>query len=48
MTDVRTHIDRRAELLRAAREVLAEKGLDAARVSEIVARAGGAQGTVYL
>jgi len=48
MTDVRTHIDRRAELLRAAREVLAEKGLDAARVSEIVARAGVAQGTFYL
>jgi AcrR family transcriptional regulator len=41
-------LDRRAELLRAAREVLAEKGLDAARVSEIVARAGVAQGTFYL
>jgi AcrR family transcriptional regulator len=41
-------MDRRAELLRAAREVLAEKGLDAARVSEIVARAGVAQGTFYL
>jgi AcrR family transcriptional regulator len=48
MTDVRASIDRRAELLRAAREVLAEKGLDAARVSEIVARAGVAQGTFYL
>lgn len=41
-------VDRRAALLRAAREVLAEKGLDAARVSEIVARAGVAQGTFYL
>ena len=41
-------LDRRAELLRAAREVLAEKGLDAARVSEIVSRAGVAQGTFYL
>lgn len=48
MSDVRAPIDRRAELLRAAREVLAEKGLDAARVSEIVARAGVAQGTFYL
>ncbi len=34
--------------MQAAREVLAEKGLDAARVSEIVARAGVAQGTFYL
>jgi AcrR family transcriptional regulator len=41
-------MDRRTELLRAAREVLAGKGLDAARVSEIVARAGVAQGTFYL
>lgn len=48
MAEVRTPIDRRAQLLRAAREVLAEKGLDAARVSEIVARAGVAQGTFYL
>lgn len=48
VTDVRSPIDRRAELLRAAREVLAAKGLDAARVSEIVARAGVAQGTFYL
>ena len=39
---------RRAELLRAAREVLAEKGFDATTVSEIVARAGVAQGTFYL
>jgi AcrR family transcriptional regulator len=48
MADVRATIDRRAELLRAAREVLAEKGLDAARVSAIVSRAGVAQGTFYL
>ncbi len=46
--EARTPIDRRAELLRAAREVLAEKGLDAARVSEIVGRARVAQGTFYL
>lgn len=48
MTDVRSTVDRRTELLRAAREVLAEKGLDAAKISEIVARAGVAQGTFYL
>lgn len=39
---------RRAELLRAAREVLAEKGFEATTISEIVARAGVAQGTFYL
>lgn len=48
MTDVKYAIDRRAEILKAGREVLAEKGLDAARISEIVARAGVAQGTFYL
>jgi AcrR family transcriptional regulator len=47
-TEVKYAIDRRAEILKAAREVLAEKGLDAAKVSEIVARAGVAQGTFYL
>lgn len=41
-------IDRRAQLLKAAREVLADKGLDGARVSEIVKRAGVSQGTFYL
>lgn len=40
--------DRREELLRAAREIFAEKGFEAATVSEIVARAGVAQGTFYL
>src|SRR5690348_13455065 len=35
-------------LLAAAREVLAERGLEAATVAEIVARAGVAQGTFYL
>jgi len=35
-------------LLAAARAILAEKGLEAATVSEIVARAGVAQGTFYL
>lgn len=41
-------VDRREQLLAAAREVLAEKGLDGARVSEIVKRAGVSQGTFYL
>lgn len=40
--------DRRAALLEAGRQVLAEKGLEAAKVSDIVARAGVAQGTFYL
>ncbi len=39
---------RHAELLRVAREVFAEKGFDATTISEIVARAGVAQGTFYL
>lgn len=39
---------RRAELLRVAREVLAEKGFEATTISEIVSRAGVAQGTFYL
>ncbi|HET8845373.1 MAG TPA: TetR family transcriptional regulator [Ktedonobacteraceae bacterium] len=39
---------RRAELLKVAREVLAEKGFDATTISEIVSRAGVAQGTFYL
>jgi AcrR family transcriptional regulator len=40
--------DRRTALLEAGRQVLAEKGLEAAKVSDIVARAGVAQGTFYL
>lgn len=43
-----TVIDRRATLLSAARTVLAEHGLEAAKISEIVAHAGVAQGTFYL
>lgn len=39
---------RKEELLAAAREVLAEKGLEGTRVSEIVRRAGVSQGTFYL
>ena len=39
---------RRAELLKVAREILAEKGFEATTISEIVARAGVAQGTFYL
>jgi AcrR family transcriptional regulator len=45
---IRTKPDRRVDLLAAARAILAEKGLEAATVSEIVARAGVAQGTFYL
>jgi len=41
-------MDRRAALLNAARQIYAAKGVEAARVSEIVARAGVAQGTFYL
>lgn len=48
MAQVKYAIDRRAEILKAAREVLAEKGLEETKVSEIVARAGVAQGTFYL
>ena len=39
---------RRAELLKVAREVLAEKGFEATTISEIVSRAGVAQVTFYL
>jgi AcrR family transcriptional regulator len=40
--------DRRTELLAAARAVFAKKGYESATVSEIVGRAGVAQGTFYL
>ena len=40
--------DRRSQLLAAARSVFAKKGYDEATVSEIVSRAGVAQGTFYL
>src|SRR6476646_6442765 len=40
--------DRRSQLLEAARTVFAKKGYDDATVSEIVGRAGVAQGTFYL
>jgi AcrR family transcriptional regulator len=40
--------DRRTELLAAARSVFAKKGYESATVSEIVSRAGVAQGTFYL
>jgi AcrR family transcriptional regulator len=39
---------RRAELLKIARQIFAEKGFEAATISEIVSRAGIAQGTFYL
>lgn len=47
-TTIGNRLDRRTAILQAAREVLAAKGLEATRVSEIVARAGVAQGTFYL
>jgi AcrR family transcriptional regulator len=40
--------DRRTDLLTAARAVFAKKGYEGATVSEIVGRAGVAQGTFYL
>ena len=40
--------DRRSQLLAAARTVFAKKGYEDATVSEIVGRAGVAQGTFYL
>src|SRR5205823_4636584 len=40
--------DRRSQLLAAARAVFGKKGYDSATVSEIVGRAGVAQGTFYL
>lgn len=40
--------ERFIEILTAARSVLAEKGFDATKVSEIVERAGVAKGTFYL
>ncbi|MBF6594148.1 MAG: TetR/AcrR family transcriptional regulator [Thermaceae bacterium] len=45
---VRVKSDRRAEILAAARAVFAEKGLEDSKISDIVARAGVAQGTFYL
>src|SRR5260370_9968013 len=46
--EIRTKAGRRADWLAGARAILAEKGLEAATVAEIVARAGVAQGTFYL
>jgi AcrR family transcriptional regulator len=40
--------ERRSQLLLAARSVFAKKGYDSATVSEIVGKAGVAQGTFYL
>src|SRR5205807_37791 len=40
-------VDRRVELLKIAREIFAEKGFEATTISEIVSRAGVAQGTFY-
>lgn len=40
--------DKKNRLLRAAKEVFAEKGLEKTTISEIVKKAGMAQGTFYL
>ena len=40
--------ERRTQILDAARSILAEKGFEATTVSEVVAKAGVAQGTFYL
>ena len=48
MALTRHTVDRRAALLEAARQIFSTKGVEAARVSEIVACAGVAQGTFYL
>src|SRR3954453_23516333 len=48
MIEMAKRLDRRTQLLTAARAVFAKKGYDEATVSEIVTRAGVAQGTFYL
>jgi AcrR family transcriptional regulator len=48
VVDAGARLDRRAAILAAARAVLAEKGFEATKISEIVAYAGVAQGTFYL
>jgi AcrR family transcriptional regulator len=48
MVNLRRKTTRRVELLKAAREIFAERGYEATTVSEIVSRAGVAQGTFYL
>src|SRR4051794_28644242 len=48
MVAMAKRLDRRTQLLGAARSVFAKKGYDEATVSEIVGRAGVAQGTFYL
>src|SRR5581483_3737077 len=48
VSEIRYKPDRRTDLLVSARAILAEKGLEATTVSEIVSRAGVAQGTFYL
>jgi AcrR family transcriptional regulator len=45
---VPARVDRRTQLLSAARTVFAKKGYDDSTVAEIVGRAGVAQGTFYL
>src|SRR5215213_2865359 len=48
MVAMAKRLDRRTQLLAAARAVFAKKGYDEATISEIVTRAGVAQGTFYL
>ncbi|MCI0356492.1 MAG: TetR/AcrR family transcriptional regulator, partial [Acidobacteria bacterium] len=40
--------DRRAQILRAAKQVFSQKGFHTASVSDIIERAGIARGTFYL
>ena len=44
----RTDEDRKAQILDAARAVFDEKGVENATISDVVRRAGVAQGTFYL
>ena len=44
----RSSRDRRSDILLATRKLLAEKGLEATTIAEIVSRAGVAQGTFYV
>src|SRR3954453_22258900 len=48
MVAMAKRLDRRTQLLTAARSVFAKKGYDEETVAEIVGRAGVAQGTFYL
>ena len=48
VTEIGRKSDKRELISRAAIEVFAEKGFHQARVSDVAARAGVADGTIYL